>query len=236
VSSIVEGLAGVRERIANAALAANRSPEQIRLVAVTKTKPPEAVREAYLAGQRDFGENYVQELLEKAEALQDLPDIRWHLIGHLQRNKVKPLLRVVSVVHTLDSTRLARELGRRAAEVRAAGTVTGTGLPLPVLAEVNVGGEGQKSGTSPSELGALLETIEQEPELRLSGLMTVPPVTDDPEGARPFFEELARLRDQYGGAERLPELSMGMTHDLEQAILAGATLVRVGTAIFGRRD
>jgi pyridoxal phosphate enzyme (YggS family) len=232
VESIAGALALVRERIAQAAERALRKPDEIRLIAVSKRKPAEAVREAYLAGQRDFGENYVQELLEKAEQLADLADLRWHLIGHLQRNKVKSTLGVASMVHSIDSTRLAREVGKRAGERLAR---SAEAAPLPVLVEVNLATEAQKSGVTPADLGALLETIEQEPGLRLNGLMAVPPHTPDPEAAFPFFEELARLRERHGGPGRLPELSMGMTHDLEPAIRAGATMVRVGTAIFGSR-
>lgn len=235
MEDIGEALARVRERIARAAEEAQRDPNSIRLVAVSKTKPADDVRRAYLAGQRDFGENYVQELVEKAAQLVDLPDLRWHLVGHLQRNKVKSALEVVSCVHSVDGTRLARELGKRAAAMQEDPALRERAR-LSVLVEVNVGGEAQKSGIAPAELGPLLETIEQEPALQLSGLMAVPPHTPDPEGARPFFEELARLRERHGGVARLPELSMGMTHDLEQAVLAGATIVRVGTAIFGSRN
>jgi pyridoxal phosphate enzyme (YggS family) len=235
VDDIGEALARVRERIARAAEEAQRDPDTIRLVAVSKTKPAEDVRRAYLAGQRDFGENYVQELVEKAALLSDLPDLRWHLVGHLQRNKVKSALEVVSCIHSVDSTRLARELGRRFAAMQEESGLAER-AQLRLLVEVNVARETQKSGTSPAELGPLLETIEQEPALQLAGLMTVPPHTPDPEGARPFFEELVRLRERHGGASRLPELSMGMTHDLEYAVLAGATIVRVGTAIFGSRN
>jgi pyridoxal phosphate enzyme (YggS family) len=235
VDDIGDALSRVRERIAHAAAEAQRDPSSVRLVAVSKTKTAEEVRSAYLAGQRDFGENYVQELVEKAAQLSDLPDLRWHLVGHLQRNKVKSALDVASWVHSVDSTRLARELGRRAA-ARHAETPLPDSERLNVIVEVNVGGETQKSGVAPAELGPLLETIEQEPALRLAGLMVVPPYTPDPAEALPFFEELARLRDRHGGATRLPELSMGMTHDLEYAIAAGATIVRVGTAIFGLRN
>jgi hypothetical protein len=235
VDDIGDALANVRERIARAAEEAQRDPASIRLVAVSKTKPAEDVRRAYLAGQRDFGENYVQELIEKAAQLTDLPDLRWHLVGHLQRNKVKSALDVVSCVHSVDSTRLARELGKRAAALQGDPNRPERAR-LSLLVEVNVGGEEQKSGIAPAELGPLLATIEQEPALQLAGLMTVPPHTPDPADARPFFEELVRLRERHGGAARLPELSMGMTHDLEFAILAGATIVRVGTAIFGSRN
>jgi pyridoxal phosphate enzyme (YggS family) len=226
MSTVAEGLAGVRERIARAAAAAGRDAATIRLLAVSKTKPALAIREAYAAGQREFGENYVQELLAKAEELADLPDLRWHMIGHLQTNKARQVVRVASVVHTVDSVKLARELGKRAAAAEARVTV---------LVEVNVGGEAQKSGCAPAALGEVLSAIDAEPALELAGLMTVPPHTDDPAGARPFFDQLVALRGAHGGAARLPELSMGMTHDLEHAVAAGATIVRVGTAIFGAR-
>lgn len=225
--AIAAQLAAVRARIERAARAAGRDPAAVRLMAVSKTKPETAIRAAYAAGQRDFGENYVQELAEKASALADLSDLRWHMIGHLQRNKAKQVVKLVSAIHTVDSVRLAEELGKRAAEAERG--------RLSVLVEVNVGGEAQKSGCAPAELVELLAAIERAPSLLLSGLMTVPPHTDDPAGARPFFDQLVALRDAHGGVARLPELSMGMTHDLEQAVAAGATWVRVGTAIFGER-
>jgi PLP dependent protein len=239
--SIEDRLHAVRAQIAATAERCGRRAESIRLVAVSKTKPAEDIRAAYAAGQRDFGENYVQEMVAKADALADLPDLRLHFIGHLQRNKAKLAARVASAVHTVDSERLAAELGKRAAETAVApGRVfTPAGAVangrLAVLVEVNVGGEAQKSGCAPGELGAVLAAIEAEPALRLAGLMTVPPYTDDAAGARPFFDALARLRDAHGGSTRLPELSMGMSHDLEHAIAAGATIVRVGRAIFGER-
>jgi pyridoxal phosphate enzyme (YggS family) len=220
-------LVAVRARIEAAAQAAGRAAP--RLVAVSKTKPASMIRAAYAAGQRDFGENYVQELAQKAEELRDLADLRWHFIGHLQRNKAKLAARLAHAVHTVDSARLAAALGKHAAEGPREGT-------LAVLVEVNVGGEGQKSGCALHELAAVLEAVEREPSLRAVGLMTVPPHTEDPAGARPYFDHLRALRDEHGGAARLPELSMGMTHDLEQAVLAGATLVRIGTAIFGERE
>jgi pyridoxal phosphate enzyme (YggS family) len=225
VADIAERLTEVRARISRAARDAGRDAGEIRLVAVSKTHGAALIREAYAAGQREFGENYVQELTRKADELRDLPGIAWHVIGRLQRNKCKLVVPLAALVHSVDSIRLARELGKRAAADN----------PLSVLVEVNVGGEAQKTGCAPAELGGLLEAVAAEPALSLRGLMTVPPHTDDPAGARPFFDELVRLRDQHGGAERLPELSMGMTHDLEHAIVAGATIVRVGTAIFGER-
>jgi PLP dependent protein len=223
--SIADALAGVRERIASAAEAQGRPAEQVRLIAVSKTHPAEAVREAYAAGQRDFGENYVQELVHKAEALRDLTDLRWHLIGHLQRNKAKQVANLASLVHSVDSLELARELAKR----------LHPGRRLPVLVEVSIAGEVQKHGVAPEVLGELLTGLEGLPELELRGLMCVPPHTDDPAGARPHFDALVRLQASHGGVARLPELSMGMTHDLEHAVAAGATLVRVGTAIFGAR-
>ena len=236
MDSIAERVGQVRQRLLQAARGAKRDPEKIRLVAVSKRKPIEDIRAAYAEGLRDFGENYVQELEQKAEALADLPDLRWHMIGHLQRNKARHVVRHASTVQTVDTVQLVRELGRRAADVPVAEPRRfGVDGRLVVLVEVNVGGEEQKSGCDPGDLGEVLEAIESEPALALAGLMTVPPHTEDPAGAQPFFAELVRLRDLHGGAERLPELSMGMTHDLEYAVAAGATMVRIGTAIFGER-
>jgi hypothetical protein len=225
--SIAQPLEEVRARVARAEQLAGRPAGSVTLVAVSKMHPAAAIREAYAAGQRDFGENYLQELEDKATELSDLVDLRFHVIGHIQSNKAKLAVRRGSVIHTVDSPSLARELGKRAA---------GRPGPLPVLIEVNVGGEAQKSGAGPGDLGAVIEAIEAQPALRLRGLMTVPPTTADPEGARPYFARLRALRDEHGGAARLPELSMGMSHDLEVAVAEGATLVRVGTAIFGARQ
>jgi PLP dependent protein len=235
--SIAESLEAVRTQIDAAVARAARAPGSVRLIAVSKTKPAGDVREAYAAGQRDFGENYVQEMLAKATELADLPVLRFHLIGHLQRNKVKLALRAATAVHTVDSVRLAEELGKRAAETLfMRPQLWSEEMPrLGVLVEVNVGGEAQKSGCEPGDLGAVLDAVEASKALRLAGLMTVPPFTEDPAGARPFFDSLVRLRDEHGGVRRLPELSMGMSHDVEHAILAGATMVRVGRAIFGER-
>lgn len=248
MTNIADGLLAVRARIADAARADGRLPESVRLVAVSKTKPVLAIREAYAAGQRDFGENYVQELTAKASELADLPDLVFHFIGHLQRNKAKAVVGAARAVHTVDSLRLAVELGKRAQEAedgagralrRAASTSWLGGEAadprLVVFVEVNVGGEASKSGCTPEDLPLVLEAVDREPALRLIGLMTLPPFTEDPHGARPYFDALVSLREAHGGPSRLPELSMGMTHDLEEAIAAGATLVRVGTAIFGGR-
>ncbi len=219
-------VAAVRARIVAAADAAGRDPASVSLVAVSKTLPSAAVRAAYDAGQRDFGENYVQELLGKREALADLADLRWHFIGHLQTNKARSVAKIVHAVHSVDSVKLAVELGHRA---------TAAGRTVEALVEVNVGGEASKSGCAPGDVGAVLDAVAREPALVLRGLMTVPPHTDDPAGAGVFFAALAALRDAHGGIGRLPELSMGMTHDLEIAVAHGATVVRVGTAIFGAR-
>jgi pyridoxal phosphate enzyme (YggS family) len=222
--SVAEGLATVRDRIARAAAAAKRDAASVRLVAVSKTKPASAIREAYEAGQRDFGENYAQELVQKAEELADLAELRWHFIGHLQSNKARFVARVAHFVHTIDGESLVREMGKRVAK---------EGRELPVLVEVNVGGEPQKHGAAAQGLRDLLAAVEAEKSLKLRGLMTMPP--NDLEGARRAFEALASLRSLHGGPSRLPELSMGMSDDLEVAVACGSTMVRVGTAIFGAR-
>ena len=217
-STIAEHLAEVRARIAVAAARASRDPAGITLLAVSKTKPADAVEEAYAAGQRAFGENYAQELEEKGTALAHLPGIEWHFIGHLQRNKVKTVLRARPVVHTVDSTRLASELASRSdARTR-------------VLVQVNVAREPQKSGALPEEVDALVAHVRALPALQLVGLMTIPP-EGEPETARPHFRALREMAERHG----LSELSMGMSADLDVAIEEGATLVRVGTAIFGAR-
>lgn len=236
--SIAERLAAVRAAITRAARAASRDAERIALIAVSKSQPVEAIRAAYAAGQRDFGENYVQELQQKAEALRDLPDLRWHMIGHLQRNKARHVVREATLIHSVDSVELVKELGKRAADVRLA--PERRFYPdedrIAVLVEVGIAGEAQKAGVAPAELGAVLDAVDAEPALALKGLMCVPPFTPDPAASRPHFDALRALRDRHGGPERLPELSMGMTLDFDHAIAAGATLVRVGTAIFGLRQ
>ena len=224
--SLAERLAAVHERIARAAHAAGRSPRDVKLIAVSKTKPVEAIREAYALGQRAFGENYAQELHAKAEALADLPELEWHFIGHLQTNKAKVAAKFAHVVHTVDSAVLARELGKRAGKERTS--------PLEVLIEVKVGGEPQKAGASPGEIEEVMSAVRAQPSLVLRGLMTMPPA-DDADAARRTFETLALLRNLHGGAAVMPELSMGMSEDLEIAVGCGASYVRVGRAIFGER-
>jgi len=226
MSGIAERLAGVSGRIASAAERAGREPSGVTLVAVSKNHGPEAIREAYAAGQREFGENYAQELRDKALALADLKGLRWHFIGHLQRNKAKLVAPHAALLETVDSERLAEELSRLA-EVG--------GARIPCLVQVNVGDEGQKSGCSPSTAAAVISAVERAPGLELAGLMTLPPFDLDASETRVHFRALSELREACGGAARLPNLSMGMSHDFEEAIAEGATIVRVGTAIFGSR-
>jgi pyridoxal phosphate enzyme (YggS family) len=207
----------VQARIAAAARRAGRDPASVRLIAVSKLQPAEAIRAAYELGQRDFGENYAQELRDKMELLADLPDIRWHAIGPLQSNKAR-YVAGRALVHTLDRPELARALLARH-------------RPMRCLVAVNVAEEAQKSGVTPEALPSLLEELRL-PDLELAGLMCIPPHGEEPEDARSWFRMLRELRDRHlpGG-----ELSMGMSEDLEVAIEEGATLVRVGTAIFGER-
>ena len=191
------------------------------LVAVTKTQPPERIREAYEAGQRYFGENRVQEFEAKRPQL-ELAGARWHLVGHLQSNKARRAAQLFDVVETVDSVRLARRLHDAAAEL---------GRRLPVLLEVKLSPEPTKAGCPEAEVEALAREVAALPQLELRGLMTMPPYTENSEGARPYFQRLRQWAARLG----LAELSMGMTHDFEVAIEEGATIVRVGTAIFGER-
>lgn len=220
-SDLAQRLEAVRARVAAACARAGRPVESVTLVAVSKLKPSGMIREAYAAGQRDFGENYAQELRDKAAELADLEGLRWHAIGPLQTNKVKYVARVASAFHALDRLEVARELSKRREGA----------APLPCFVEVNVGGEATKSGLEPSALADFLAQARALPGLRLVGLMSLPPPTDDEARARGYFQALHELGQRHA----LPELSMGTTHDFEQAIEAGATLVRVGTAIFGER-
>jgi pyridoxal phosphate enzyme (YggS family) len=226
MSELEERIASVRERIVRAAERAGRSPESVKLVAVSKRQPADSVREAYRLGLRAFGENYAQELVSKAAEVGHLPGIEWHMIGHLQTNKARLVAPVITVLHTVDSTYLAVEIGKRAAKLARR---------LDVLIEVNVAKDPAKSGCSPTELQSIIDAVRAAPSLALRGLMTMPPHTDDPEQARPFFAGLRALQTLHGGVATLPDLSMGMSHDLESAIAEGASIVRVGTAIFGER-
>jgi len=226
-TGIEERLAQVRGRIAAAARKAGRKPEDIELVAVTKTHPPEALQEALAAGQSLFGENRVQEARAKMPLVSSRA--RWHFIGHLQKNKVRQALPVFEMLHSIDSLDLARDVQRIADE---------DGQRPRVLLEVNVAGEGSKFGFKPAALESELETLIGEmPRLEVLGLMAIPPFAPTPEDSRPYFAMLRNLRDKLQEKLRvgLPELSMGMSGDYEIAIEEGATLVRVGTAIFGER-
>jgi len=220
---LAENLDRVRERIERACDRAGRDPSSVELVAVSKAHSEQLIRAAYDAGLRVFGENYAQELAEKADALRDLKGLRWRFIGHLQRNKIKLVERARATVDTVDSIRLAEALSARA----EAG-----GYSTEALIQVNVGEEAQKSGCTPKELPSLVEGVQQLPGLALRGLMTVAPHFDDPKDARPCFAALRRLAEHHG----LETLSMGMTHDLEPAVAEGATMVRIGTALFGERE
>jgi PLP dependent protein len=230
--SIAENIARLRERMETASRRAGRNPADITPMAVSKTFPPELIREAYGAGIRVFGENRVQEFAGKAGALRDLAEAEWHLIGHLQSNKAAKAVELFSAVDSVDSVRLAERLDS---------FVEAAGKALPVLIEINVGGEEAKSGiaSGSEELEKILLGAPQWKNLAIRGLMTVPPYTEDPEGARVYFRKLRQIRDGIA-ARRLPAvsmemLSMGMSHDFEVAIEEGSTCVRVGTAIFGER-
>ncbi len=230
--SIADNIAGIRERMAAAAARVKRDPNQITLMAVTKTVEPERIRQAYETGLRVFGENRVQEFGEKQEALRDLRDAEWHLIGHLQSNKAKKAAESFQAVDSVDSLRLAEKLNEAARQL---------GRTLPVLIEIKVSEEESKAGIemdSP-ELEELLLGAAELGNLQVRGLMTVPPYTEDPEGARLYFRTLRDLRDRIA-LRKLPNvsmnvLSMGMSHDFEVAIEEGSTCVRVGSAIFGAR-
>jgi PLP dependent protein len=230
--SIAENVARVRERIAAAARRAGRRPDEISLMAVTKTHPPERIREAYVAGLRLFGENRVQEFARKAEALRGLNNATWHMIGHLQSNKASDAAALFDAIDSVDSLKLAEKLNASAQK---------SCIKLLVLLEINLGGEAAKSGVAPGsrELETILESAFRLTNLEFRGLMTIPPFTENPHDARPYFRQLRSLRDVLA-ARKLPaigmdELSMGMSHDFEVAIEEGSTCVRVGTAIFGER-
>ncbi len=217
----------VREEINKACDKCGRSPEEITLVAVTKTVDQERIRAAIVAGLRVFGENYIQEAREKIPSIAE--PVEWHFIGHLQRNKAKYAVRLFDVVETVDNVKLAGELQKRAEAIKRI---------QPVLVQVNVSGEETKSGITPEGLPDLLKFIGRSSSLEFRGLMTMPPYFADPELARPYFRKLRELRDKM--AERFPslifkELSMGMSGDFTVAIEEGATIVRIGTAIFGER-
>jgi pyridoxal phosphate enzyme (YggS family) len=226
--TITDNIQQIRKRIAAAASAAGRNPATVRLIAVSKTKPAELVTAAALAGQRLFGENYVQELTAKAAAV-TLP-VEWHFIGHLQSNKVRQIAGLVTMIHSVDRLSLAEEISRQWQRL---------GRSCDILVQVNVSGEATKSGTTAAAAVETIRRIAALPHLRICGLMTMPPFFDDPEAARPYFRELRLLGEQIATLAipgvSMDELSMGMSGDFEAAIAEGATLVRVGSAIFGSR-
>ncbi len=227
---IAERLNQIMERITAKARSCGRDPAEIRLVAVSKTKPAEDIRQAASAGAQIFGENYIQEARRKIEALYDL-DVKWHFIGHLQTNKAKFAVRLFDLIHSVDSLKLAKALDREASKI---------GKCQDVLVQVNISGEKTKSGVTPAETMDLLRRMASLENISVKGLMTMPPFFDDPVKAQPFFRKLRRLAVQAAEAGianiAMQELSMGMTGDFEVAIEEGATLVRIGTAIFGSRN
>jgi pyridoxal phosphate enzyme (YggS family) len=231
--SIAENLSAIHKRIAAAAARVGRDPGQIALMAVTKTHPPNRIIEAYNAGHRLFGESRVQEFAEKVGALDNLRDADFHMIGHLQSNKAGKAVEVFHAIDSLDSAKLGERLNAAAANLDKT---------VSVLIEINIGGEDAKSGIAPDspELEKILRTAPGWSHLRVQGVMTVPPFTEDTEGARPYFRRLRELRDKLAArnlsAVSFELLSMGMSHDFEVAIEEGSTCVRVGTAIFGERE
>ena len=222
-------LAAVRDRIANAAIRAGRRPDDVRLIAVSKTHPIDAVRAAADAGQLDFGENKVQEALQKIAQAADR-SLRWHLIGHLQSNKARKAAQAVGSIHAIDSIELLAKVDQAASDA---------GRTVDVLIQVDLALEDTKFGAPVSDVRSIVDAATGCQAARLIGLMLLPPLADNPEDARPWFAQLRSLRDELIAAgtpaDRLRELSMGMSHDFEVAIAEGATMVRVGTAIFGER-
>jgi len=216
--SLADRLGYVRERIHNACAKAHRDPATVKLLAVTKVFGPEAILDAYALGLREFGENYVQEMERKAPALSQLADARFHLIGHLQSNKTKKAVQLFSSIDSVDSVKLVKRLDAESKAVDA-------------MIEVKLSAEESKSGAAAAELPAIVEAVRSSAHLKLTGLMTVPPWSEDAELSRPYFARLRELAASHG----IAELSMGMSNDMEVAIEEGATWVRVGTALFGRR-
>lgn len=223
-------LASVRARLTAATEKSGRRPDEVRLISISKTHPASIVKQVMALGASDFGENRVQEAEGKIAEI-GRNKVRWHLVGHLQANKARRAVNLFDVIHSVDSVDLAQRLDRLCAEEGRE--------KLPILIQVDLGHEVTKSGIDESELNHLVETIEPLVHLELMGLMTLPPFFDDPEQSRPFFRRLRELRDELNGrgafGDRTGELSMGMTHDFEIAIEEGATMVRIGTAIFGER-
>ena len=226
MNAIHDNLQAVNRAVSGAVTVAGRAPGSVRLLAVSKTFPAAAVRAAYGAGQTTFGENYLQEALDKIEALADLP-IEWHFIGPIQSNKTRPIAEHFDWVHSVDRLKVAERLSAQRPPQLA---------PLNICLQVNVSGEASKSGVAPEEVPALAQTLSRLPRLRLRGLMAIPAPTDDPAGQREPFRRMRDLLETLNARGlQLDTLSMGMSHDFPAAIMEGATMVRIGTAIFGAR-
>ncbi len=228
-ASLIERISEVYKRVSHAAMRAGRDPSEVKVIAVTKTIPAEQIMEAVEAGIRIIGENRVQEARQKILALKDTipPTVQWHMIGHLQKNKVRPALQMFELIHSLDSMELAERINRIAAEY---------GKVQRCLIQVKLSDEETKYGIRPEYLEAMLNRVSEMQNIRVEGLMTIPPYLEDPEMVRPYFRRLRRLRDELQErGYQLPELSMGMSGDYEVAVEEGATIVRIGTAIFGPR-
>jgi pyridoxal phosphate enzyme (YggS family) len=226
--SIAENLARVKEQMAKAAMRSGRTPDSVKLVGVTKTVEVDRIKEAVSAGLQILGENYVQEARDKIKEVGG--EVSWHFVGRLQTNKAKYAVKLFDMIQTVDSFKLAKELDRRAQPL---------GRKMPIIIQVNLASEVSKGGVEPSECISLIKQISELANLQIRGLMTMPPFFDQPERARPYFAQLRELSQEIAGAQlpavEMAELSMGMSGDFETAIEEGATLVRVGTAIFGER-
>jgi PLP dependent protein len=230
VTAIASNIQSVKERIAAAAAACGRSAEKITLLAVTKTVPRESISQAAEAGVQKFGENRVQEAEGKILYLRELSALEWHLVGHLQANKARRAAELFDVIHSIDSTKIAAKLSQACLEI---------GKTLSVLLQVDLAGEETKFGAAPDQVQEIVEAVSNLPRLRLDGLMMIPPFFENPERTRPFFARLRELREslesRQPGCLGQRHLSMGMSHDFEAAVREGATIVRIGTAIFGER-
>ncbi len=222
MNSVGQNLAFVKRSIEIACQKAKRNPSEVTLIAVSKTKPSQIIREAFEQKQFDFGENYVQEFNQKVSQLSDLK-IKWHFIGHLQKRKVRDIVGQVALIHSVDSFDLASEINKRAEQ---------KGIVQNCLLQVQQGDEGTKSGLNPNKISDVLKRTDLLSHIKISGLMALPPFNDDPEKVRPYFKALRELKDDL----KLTELSMGMSHDFTVAIEEGATMVRVGSAVFGERQ
>jgi PLP dependent protein len=230
MNSIAHNIQSIRERIAHAAVGCGRSPEEILLLAICKTFPVESIAQAVQAGERQFGENRVQEAEGKIRYFKESPNLQWHLVGHLQSNKARLAAELFDVIHSIDSIRLAQRLHQASREI---------GKTLSVLLQVDLGGEETKFGADPGQIREIASAISGLNGIRLDGLMTIPPYFEDPEKARPYFAKLRELGEmlesEQSGCLGQRHLSMGMSHDFEAAIQEGATIVRIGTSIFGLR-